>query len=136
MLDLAKTNIAEAAEAGVEFELVIPKSKAPTGAFIKVRGPESKTVRDFMRKFYTEMQAKNAMARKRGREVEEITLDDAETIAINQAVVRVISWRGITENGKEIAFSEEAAREIFRKHPWIREQVVEESDSILYFQSK
>jgi hypothetical protein len=55
-------------------------------------------------------------------------------MAINSAVVRVISWRGITDNGKEVEFTAEAAREVFRKHPWIRDQVMEESDSILYFQ--
>jgi hypothetical protein len=135
MLDLAKTNVAEAAEAGVEFELVIPKSKVATGAFIKVRGPESKTVRDYSRKAYTEMQARDSLARKRGKEPEQITLEEAETMAINSAVIRVIGWRGITESGKEILFTEEAAREIFRKHPWIRDQVMEESESILYFQS-
>jgi hypothetical protein len=134
MLDLAKTNIAEAAEAGAEFELLIPKSNTPTGAFIKVRGPESKTVRDYARKTYAEMQARDSVARKRGKEPETITIEEAETMAINSAVVRVISWRGITDNGKEVEFTAEAAREIFRKHPWIRDQVMEESDSILYFQ--
>jgi hypothetical protein len=80
------------------------------------------------------MQARDSVARKRGKEPETITIEEAETMAINSAVVRVISWRGITDNGKDVEFTAEAAREVFRKHPWIRDQVMEESDSILYFQ--
>jgi len=135
MLDLKKMNVAEAAEAGSEFELLLPKSNLPTGAFIKVRGPEAKVVRDHARRNYAEMEARNSMARKRGKEPEQITLEEAETMAINSAVVRVISWRGIAEDGKDIPFTEENARDVFRKHPWIREQVMQESESILYFQS-
>jgi hypothetical protein len=45
MLDLKVQNLAEQSETGYEFELLYPGSKDKTGAFVKVRGAQSKTVR-------------------------------------------------------------------------------------------
>ena len=134
MLDLVKTDIAAAAEAGVEIELTLPKSNTPTGAFIKVRGEEAEVVRNNARKGYNQMQARAAMLRKRGKEDEPMTLEEAEDNLVESAIVRVIGWRGITEEGKAVEFNAENARRVFKKHPWIRDQVIEESKGILYFQ--
>lgn len=132
MLDLSKTNFANAAEAGYEFELMLPTGEA-TGAFIKVRGDQSKTVKAFARKKFNEFEVKKAAARRRGKEEESITLDEAEELAIESAIVRVISWRGITENGEDVPFNEENAKRIFKEHSWIREQIVEEAGQLLNF---
>lgn len=134
MLDLAKTNVAEAAEAGAEFELLLPKSNAPTGAFVKVRGEEAEVVRKHGRKVFNESQAKAAMLRKRGKEEAGMTLEEAEEQLTEAAIVRVISWRGVAENGKEVEFNAENAKRIFKQHPWIRDQILEESKGIIYFQ--
>ena len=134
MLDLVKTNIAEAAEVGAEFELLIPKSNAATGAFVKVRGEESEVVRKHGRKVFNDSQARAAMARKRGKEDQPMTLEEAEEQLTEAALIRVISWRGIAENGKEVEFNRENALRIFKQHPWIRDQILEESKTIVYFQ--
>lgn len=134
MLDLAKTNIAEAAEAGAEFELLLPKSNASTGAFVKIRGEESEIVRKHGRKVFNESQARAAMLRKRGKEDQPMTLEEAEEQLTDAAIVRVISWRGLTENGKEVEFNVENAKRIFKQHPWIRDQILEESKTLIYFQ--
>ena len=133
MLDLEKTNIAEAAEAGVEFELMLPKSNTPTGAFVKVRGEESEVVRNYVRKRINEAQARAAMLRKRGKDEEGMTMEEAEESLTDAATVRVISWRGIAEGGKEVPFTSENAKRIFMKHPWIRDQILEESKGLIYF---
>lgn len=132
MLDLAKTNFTEAAEAGYEFELKLPTGEE-TGAFITIRGDQSKTVKAFARRKYTEMKQKEQAARRRGKDPEEITLEEAEELAIEAATIRVIGWKGITENGKPVEFNAENAARIFKEHPWIREQITEESALLLNF---
>lgn len=132
-LDLAKTNLSEAADAGYEFEIKLPGSGEGTGAFITVRGEMSKTVKAYARQKFREFQLKEQQAKRRGKANEDLTLEEAEDLAIETAIVRVIGWRGITENGKEVAFSKENADRIFREHSWIREQVMEESGQLLNF---
>lgn len=134
MLDLKVQNLAEQSETGYEFELLYPGSKEKTGAFVKVRGAQSKTVRAYSRKKYNEYRVRELAAKRRGKEADEITLDEAEELAIESAITRIISWRGITEGGVEIPFTKENAERVLREHSWIREEVVLNSDELINFQ--
>lgn len=131
--DLSKNNFAEVAEAGYEFELKLPGTGEGTGAFITVRGDQSKTVKAYARRKYSEFKLKEQQAKRRGKEVEDITLDEAEELAIESAVIRVIDWKGIAENGKDVPFTKENAERIFKEHSWIREAVTEEAGQLLNF---
>lgn len=133
--DLAKNNLSVAADVGFEFELKMPTGDS-TGAFITVRGEESKTVKAFGRNKYKEFQQKQQQARRRGKEADDLSLEEAEDMAIDTAIVRVLDWRGITDGGVEVPFSKEAAARIFKEHSWIREQVMEESSQILNFRPR
>lgn len=135
MFDLSKNDFSKTAEAGYEFELKTPVGES-TGAFITVRGELSPAVKNYGRKKYNEFKMKEQAAKRRGKEVEELTLEEAEELAIESALVRVISWRGIANEGKEVPFTKEVASEIFKNHPWIREQVMQESSELLNFRSK
>lgn len=130
--DLAKNNLSVAADVGFEFELKMPTGEN-TGAFITVRGEESKTVKAFGRNKYKEFQQKQQQARRRGKEADDLTLEEAEDMAIETAVIRVMDWRGISDGGVDVPFTKEAAARIFKEHSWIREQVMEESSQILNF---
>lgn len=132
-LDLAKVNFSEKAEVGYEFELRMPSTDEPLGAFIKVRGVDSPKVKAYGKKVFREMQVKEAQAKRKGREPDQITIEEAEDLAIESAVVRTIGWRGIEEDGKEVKFSEENAARIYREYPFIRTQVMDESDQLLNF---
>lgn len=132
--DLKTNNLADKAEKGYEFELKLPGLDKPTGAFITVRGEKSKTVTSYSRRKFNEYQARNKIARRKGQENDDISLEEAEEIAIEAATIRVISWRGIEEDGKEVPFSDDNAERIFKEHPWIREQVQEEASQLLNFQ--
>lgn len=132
MLDLSKANYAEAAEAGYEFELKYPTGEN-TGAFITVRGDESKIVKAYRRKKFNEFEARRIAAKRRGKEMDEITLDEAEELAIEAAIMRVIDWRGITDGGEEVKFSKENAEKILKEHSWIRDQIMEEASQLLNF---
>lgn len=131
--DLSKNNLSEVAEAGFEFELKFPGTGEGTGAFITVRGDNSKTVKAYARKKFSEFKLREQQAKRRGKELDDMSIEEAEELAIESAIVRVISWRGIEEEGKPVAFTKENAQRIFLEHPWIREQVTEESSQILNF---
>lgn len=132
MLDLSKNNFSEIAEAGYEFQLRLPTEEL-TDAFITVRGDHSKTVKAFNRKKFTEMQQKQRSNKRRGRDDDDFTIEEGEDLAVESAIVRIISWRNISEGGKEIAFNKENADRILREHPWIRDQVMKEAGEVLNF---
>ena len=131
-LDLNKNNLADAAEAGYEFEIVLPGSGDKTGAFVTVRGEMSKHVKAFARSKFREFQIREQQAKRRGKE-SDLSIEEAEDLAVETAVARVISWRGITEDGVDVPFNQENAERVFREHSWIREQVMEESGQLLNF---
>lgn len=132
MLDLSKTNPADKAEEGFELQVTLPDG-TPTEAFIKVRGAASKKVRDYGRQMFREVQMKEEMARRRGKTVEQPTLEELEEKAAASAAVRVISWKNIGEDGVELTFTQETAERIFKKYPFIRDQVIEASDDVMNF---
>ena len=132
MLDIQKSDFNKSSEAGFEFEVKLPTGEA-TGAFVKVRGVQSPTVKAFSRRKYSEMESQRQMARRRGKDMPEMTLEEAEDAVVESAVVRTIGWRGLTNGTSILEFSKENAAELFRNHDWIRAQVMEASDDILNF---
>lgn len=134
MLDLKKTNLAESAEAGYEFELLLPESQEKTGGFVTVRGRMSPVVRNHAKRKYTEYTQREAQAKRKGKELEPMTIEEAEDQAVENAIVRIIGWKGIGKDGVEIPFTKENAESVLREHTWIRDQVMEESDNLLNFQ--
>jgi len=124
--DIVKTNLAEIAEAGYEFEVKLPDG-SPTDFFITVRGTQSPKVKAFSKKVFNQMQIKEQQAKRKGKDVD-FSLEDAEDMAIESAVVRIVSWKGLEEDGKEIKHSEDNAKRIMRELDWVRAQVLEEAD--------
>ena len=124
--------ILQAAEDGYEFELMLPTGEK-SGAFLTIRGDQSKTVKAYARKKYSEFKMKEQAARRRGKDNDDMTIEEAEDLAIEAAIVRLIGWKGITDGGKPVEFSKDAASSILREHSWIREQIMEEAGQILNF---
>lgn len=132
MLDLVKNDPAKIAELGYEFQVILPDG-TETEAKIKVRGKNSKQVQAFSRKLIQEMNQTDQVKRRRGKGDEPMTPQEAEDIAVRVAANRVISWSGLGKDGVEIKFSEDAAEDILREYPFLREQVMLESDNLLNF---
>lgn len=131
--DLSKNDLSKLSEVGYEFELTLPEVRTPTGAFVTVRGVNSPSVKAFGRKKFAEMQMQEQIAKRKGREVEPMTIEDAEDLATETALIRLITWKGIEEDGKELKFSAESAKRILKEHSWIREQILSESDNLSNF---
>lgn len=134
MFDIVKQDFSKSAEAGYTFELKLPDGSL-SGAKLTIIGDMSPAVKAYGRRKFTEFQARAATAKRKGKE-DQIDLDEAEDSAIEGALVRLIGWEGITENGKPVEFSKEKAAEVLRAHAWIREAIMEEASDVTNFRPK
>lgn len=130
--DFEKNNPETQAELGYEFEVLMPDG-SKTGAFITVRGAMSATVKNYSRKKYQEFKVRDQQAKRRGRDPEDMSLDEAEDLAAESATERIIDWKGIAEGSKEVKFSKDEAKRLMKKYAFMREQVMEASDNVFNF---
>ena len=134
MFDIKTHDFSAAAADGYTFNLKLPTG-ADSGAKLTILGDLSPTIKNYSRKRFAEYQQRQQIAKRKGKD-EEISLDEAEEMQVENALVRLIGWEGITEDGKEIKFSKEKAREILTAHSFIRDQIISESQDVLNFQPK
>lgn len=132
--DIIKQDFSKSAEIGYEFELKLPTG-AGSGAYLTVIGEQSSTARQYAKRKFQEYQQRQQIAKRKNRD-DDFTLEEAEEIAVETALVRLVGWKGLTEDGKEVKFDKEKAREILKQHSWIRDQIMEESADILNFTPK
>ena len=135
MFDIAKHNFSEAAAEGYSFELKLPTG-AGSGTKLTVLGEMSPTIKAYSRKKFAEYQQRQIMLKRKGKEDEQMSLEEAEEIAVENALVRLVGWQDLYEDGKDVKFSKEKARELLTAHPWVREQVIAESQDVLNFSPK
>lgn len=133
--DLIKQDFSKAAESGYTFELVLPTG-APADAKLTVIGDMSPTVKNYSRRKFAEWQQKASIAKRKGKDVDDMNLDEAEAMAVESALVRLVGWEGITEDGKPVVFTKEKAEAVLTAHPWIREAVMQEASDVTNFQPK
>ena len=125
--DIVKTNLAEKAELGYEFEVKLPDG-SPTDFYITVRGTQSPKVKAYSKKVFNQLQVKEQQAKRKGKQDQPVDLDEAEETLIKSAVARIVTWKGLEEDGKEVKPTEENFKRIMREQDWIRSQVLEEAD--------
>ncbi len=130
--DLAKNNYSEKAEVGYQFELLTPVLQEPTGVKIKVRGAKAAKVVEAQRRRFKEIQQKQKTDKQHKRD-SDVTIEQAEDFLNEDAAIRVISWSGLQDNGADVPYDFDTVVEVFRKHDWIREAVVFESDNLVNF---
>lgn len=132
--DLSTQNYSTAAEGGYTFDLMLPDGTV-SDATLTILGDLSPTVKNFGKRKYKEFKQQQESAKRRGKEWE-LSLDEAEEESIEAALVRLIGWNGITENGKKVEFSKEKARDTLKAHSWIRELIMSESNNVGNFTPK
>ena len=112
--DLAKLDTAKVAEEGAELRVAHPTTGEDLGITITLIGTDSKTFRDISKSRAT------ASLKKKTREID---LDQNESDAVELLAKCTKGWTGITENGKEVAFSYDNAVQLYTKYLWLREQI-------------
>jgi len=131
-LNLSVLNVSEVSESGIDIELVHPATGEGLDAWVRVRGKDSRTVQNHARKVMNDMQKREKIARGKNKDTD-LSIEELEMLAVERAVVRIISWRGIEEDGQSVPFTVENATRILKDNPWIREQVLENSDDLTGF---
>ena len=112
--DLAKLDTAKVAEEGADLHVAHPTTGEDLGITITLIGTDSKTFRDISKSSAT------ASLKKKTREID---LDQNESDAVDLLAKCTKGWAGITENGKEVAFSYDNAVQLYTKYLWLREQI-------------
>lgn len=120
---------AQASEQGHTFEPRYPDG-TPIGATITVRGPESAAVRQLLMQQVRDLQAREALGKRRGREIEPLRLEEMEAQAIELAVAYTITWEGFVDDDVTLAPTEANLRSIYTDYSWIRRQVIEEAQDL------
>ena len=131
-LNLSVLNVSEVSESGIDIELVHPATGEGLDAWVRVRGKDSRTVQNHTRKVVNDMQKREKIAKGKNKDAD-LSIEELEMLAVERAVVRIISWRGIEEDGQPVPFTVENATRILKDNPWIREQVLENSDDLTGF---
>ena len=112
--DLATLDTSKVAEEGAELLVSHPTTGEDLDIKIVLIGTDSKTFRDI-----SKIRATMALKKK----TREIDLDQNEQDSIELLAKCTKGWSGITENGKEVAFSYDNAVQIYTKYLWLREQI-------------
>jgi len=130
--DIKKINLAEQAEAGYEFEVKLPDGSS-TDFYITVRGNLSPKMKKYSKDLFNKMQMKDLQAEKRNKGKQPIDLDEAEATLIESAVARIVTWKGLEDDGKVVEPTQENIVRIMTELDWARTQVLEESDNAANF---
>lgn len=120
---LADLDLVSASENSFEFEYLRPDGRE-TGVFIKVIGSQAPKVQEWIRKSLNRRRAQEALATKRGKEIERLVEDD-EQFGIDAAAIRIVGWSGISE-----PYTPEAAKILVTNNSEIRDQVLEASNNL------
>ena len=131
-LNQSVLNVSEVSESGIDIELVHPATGEGLDAWVRVRGKDSRTVQNHARKVVNDMQKREKIARGKNKDAD-MSIEELEMLAVERAVIRIISWRGIEEDGQPVPFTVENATRVLKDNPWIREQVLENSDDLTGF---
>lgn len=131
-MELNLLNLGIQADDGFDLVLQHPITGDDLDGVIRVRGDKSRAVQQFSRKRITEMQKRERIQKGKGKDTD-LTIEELEAMAVESAIVRVISWKNIKKDGEELPFTKENAEVIFKDYDWIRQQVMEASEELKNF---
>jgi|DEB0MinimDraft_10_1074344.scaffolds.fasta_scaffold36480_2 hypothetical protein len=104
-MDLKELYTLESHEEGAEIQIKSPIDNELTDFFITVKGIDSKSYRNAIRKYHRSI------------------LDDKEGGEIDLLVAITMDWKGLMDNGKEVKFSAEKAKELYTNAPSVASQI-------------
>ena len=124
--DLAQFDtLAKSQEAGVLVDILHPETLDPLGITMVIAGPDSTR-----RKMATRKAIDKRLAKRKMR----MTAADLEFEGQRALAACVISWTGVMVEGKVLECTMENAVELFRRFPFIQEQVdAEANDRASFF---
>ena len=120
-MDLNQLNLTEKADKGAELHLEHPVSGEllehdGKPMVIRLSGTDSAAYRKKQREHQNKRLAKMAKGRKA-----DFSINDDEACELLAACT--LGWSNIIKDGEELDFSEDAAFDLYKEFPWMREQV-------------
>lgn len=131
-MELSNLNLSAAAEQGYTFNLTHPVTGEQLDGVVKVRGDKSKVVQSFARNRIRAMQLREKVQKGKNKDTD-LTIEELEDMAIESAIVRVITWSNVKLDGEEIPFTKENAEMVLRDYDWIRQQIQEHAEDLSNF---
>lgn len=123
-MDLATLDTKKGSEEGFEFQVTHPKTGEPLEIWITVQGMDSEQFQSTIK-----AQQRKRMDRLTRRKAQAITPDEIEAEGYDLLATITIGWRTgekFTLDGQPFpAFSKAAAKQLYARFRWIREQVDE-----------
>lgn len=116
--DLSKLDTSEAAETGAVLDVLHPTENTPLGIKITLAGADS----DIYRKTINKSVNKRVQRMKPGQSMP-FTAEEQEESGITLLAACTLSWEGVLVDGQELPCDKENAKALYRRFPWIREQV-------------
>jgi hypothetical protein len=123
--DLASLDTTKACNDGAEVEIRHPVTNVPLGMTIRVLGRDSDTFKEFTRDMLNTRLRREAMAQKRGKDADLRTVEVIEQENMDLLVTCTLGWKGVVDAGETLDFNEANVRKIYKKYPWIYDQVNE-----------
>lgn len=123
-LSLDDLDITKPCEVGYEFEYVSESNNKSTGVFLTVLGAHSEKVQNWTRKELNKRRMREAMRQKKGKD-DVVLIEDDEQFGIESAAVRIIAWRGITQE-----CTKENCIRLCTINPEILSQVIKNSNEL------
>lgn len=129
-MDIGSIDTVGACNEGAEIELVHPVTQAPLGIFITVLGKDSDAFRDHVRETIDDDIRRAAMAKKRGKQEEIMTVAKSDERGLELLVLCTMSWRDgqkqtITLNGEELTCTVPNVKKLYEARKWVKQQVDE-----------
>jgi hypothetical protein len=125
LTDLASLNTTKACNEGADVEIRHPITNVPLDMTIRVLGRDSDTFKEHTREMINTRLRREAMAQKRGKDAELRTVEVIEQENMDLLAVCTIGWEGVVDEGQTLDFNEANVRKIYKKYPWIYDQVNE-----------
>ena len=119
-LDLNSLDFEASANDGARLNLHHPITNTPTGAWLQLLGADSDAYRAAVRS----LQRGRMKQLSRTRRVV-VTPEDVESDALELLVVATTAWGGFATAGQPLTFTADAAKVLYKRHSWIREQAEE-----------
>ncbi len=104
-MDVKKLYTLEAHEEGSEIQIKDPSTNELTDFYIKVKGVDSKSYREAVRKYHRKL------------------LKDEEGGEIDLLVAITIDWRGLKSGKEPVKFTPESAKSLYENAPNVASQV-------------
>ncbi len=124
MLDLSTLDTSAACDKGAKIFLRHPVNNTKLELFIEAVGRDSKRFKEASRANQNARLRRDAVNTRRGKELEIRTVEDIERENLELLAACTLSWN-LIEDGKAFSFSYENAIIIYKKYPWIYDQINE-----------